>query len=113
MFPQLTVHPSTESMHTDTLNSDPNLVFDGTCHKTKSQTNRHPSINRHICRVKPLPPSILLLSTCSLTPSIGGGRPEKEQGRVVGGGGAGGRKGEQVSRGGGLPFYFYSKGEEE
>ena len=75
MFPQLTVHPSTESMHTDTLNSDPNLVFDGTCHKTKSQTNRHPSINRHIRRGQPTPPSIELIINFDLTPYGRGGGP--------------------------------------
>ena len=70
MFPQLPVHPSTECTRTDTLNSDPLFIFEDTCNKTQSQTNRHPSINCHGCRIKPLPPSILLLSTCVLTPSV-------------------------------------------
>ena len=69
MFPKLPVQLSTECTHNDTLNSDPFFIFDGTCHKIQSQTNRHPSINCLIRCRKPLPPSILLISTCSLTPS--------------------------------------------
>ena len=46
-------------MRTDTLHSDPILFFDGIRHKTQSQTNRHPSINRHICRVQSTPLSVL------------------------------------------------------
>ena len=42
MFPQLPVQPSTEFTRNDTLHSDPMLFFDRTCHKTHSQTNRHP-----------------------------------------------------------------------
>ena len=44
--------------------------FNGTCHKTQSQTNHHPSIDRHSRRGQPLPPSICLLITCELTPSL-------------------------------------------
>ena len=40
-----------------------------TYHKTRSQTNRHPSVNCHSRRGQPLPPSILLLITFALTPS--------------------------------------------
>ena len=70
MFPQLPVQPSTEYTSTVTLNYDPIRFFDGTCLKTKSKTNRYPSINRHRRRGKPLPPSICILSTCDLTPSL-------------------------------------------
>ena len=35
VFPQLPVQPSTECTYTDTLDYDPNLFFDGTCHKTQ------------------------------------------------------------------------------
>ena len=69
MFPQLSVQPSTECTRTDTLHSDPIWFFDGTCHKTPSQTNRHPSINRHILHVQTLPPYIRLLGICALTPT--------------------------------------------
>ena len=58
MFPLIPVNPSTECTRTDTLNSDPFLIFDGTCHKTQSQTNRHPSINHKIRCVQSLPSSI-------------------------------------------------------
>ena len=68
--PQLPVQLSTEFTRTETLNSEPILFFDGTCHKAKSQTNHHPSIDHHIHRGQPLPPSILLISTCDLTPSL-------------------------------------------
>ena len=61
VFPQLPVQPSTECTRTDTLNSNPFLIFHGTCHKTQSQTNGHLSINCNIRRRKPLPTSILLL----------------------------------------------------
>ena len=44
--------------------------FNGTCYNTQSQTNRHPSIERHIRRVQPLPSSILLPITCALTLSL-------------------------------------------
>ena len=44
---------------TNTLNSDPILFFYGTCHKTQSQTNRHPSIDRHSLHVQPEPYFIL------------------------------------------------------
>ena len=64
------VQPSTECTRTDTLNSEPFFIFDGTCNKTQSQTNCHPSTNCHICRRKPLPSYILLLSTCALTSSV-------------------------------------------
>ena len=70
MFPQLPVHPSTECTGTDTLYSDPIWFFDGNCHKTQSQTNRHPSIDCHIRRGQPLSPSIRLLSTCDITLSL-------------------------------------------
>ena len=70
MFPQLPVQRSTECTRAYTLNYDPFFIFDGTCHKIKSQTNRHPSINYHSRRRKPLPPTIILLSTCLLTPSV-------------------------------------------
>ena len=70
MFPQLPAQPSTECTFTDTLNSDPFLIFDGTCHKTQSQTNCHIPINFHSRRGQQLPPSILILSTCALTPSV-------------------------------------------
>ena len=33
MFPKLSVHPGTECMLTDTLDSNPFLIFDATCHK--------------------------------------------------------------------------------
>ena len=69
MFPQLHVQPSTECTRTDTLHSDPFLFFDRICHKTQSQTNLHPSIDRHSRHRKPPPPSICLLGTCALTPS--------------------------------------------
>ena len=48
----------------------PSDFFNGTCHKTQSQNNCHPSINRHIRRRQPLTSSIHLISTCSLTPSL-------------------------------------------
>ena len=70
MFPELPVQPSTECTLTDTLNSDPFFIFDGTCHRTQSQTNRRPSKNCHSRRGKPLPTSILPLSNFSLTPSV-------------------------------------------
>ena len=41
-----------------------------TCHKTQSQTNRHPSVNFHSRRRQILPPPILLLCTCALTSSV-------------------------------------------
>ena len=69
VFPPLPVQPITEFKCTDTLNSYPFLITDGICHKTQSQTNRHPSINCHRRRGKPLPPSIILLSTWAITPS--------------------------------------------
>ena len=115
MCPQLPVQPSIECLRTDTLSSNPNLVFDGTCHKTQSQTNRHPSIDRHSRRGNPLPLSIRLVSTCALTLSRRGGRLEQERGRVVGGGGGCGHEGARGRRGGGerVSFYFNGKGEEE
>ena len=58
VFPQLPVHPSTECTRTDTLHSDPFLFFDRTCHKTQSQTNRHPSIKWHSYHRQPLASSI-------------------------------------------------------
>ena len=70
VFPQFPVHPSTEFTRTDTLHSDPIYFFDGICHKTQSQTNRHPSIDRHIRYGQPLPPFILTFSSCAFTPSI-------------------------------------------
>ena len=69
-FPQIPVHISNEYTRTDTLNSDPILFFDETCHKTQSQTNRQTSINRNIRHGQPLSPYIRLLSTCALTLSI-------------------------------------------
>ena len=68
MFPQLPVQPSTECTRTDTLHYDPIYFFDGTCHKTQSQTNCPPSIEHHRRHVQPLPPSIRLLSTCAPPP---------------------------------------------
>ena len=70
MFPHFPVQHITECTHTNTLHYDPICFFDGTCHKTQSQTNRHPSIDRHSrCRKTP-PPSIRLIITCALPPSI-------------------------------------------
>ena len=70
LYPQLPVQTSNEFMHTDTRFSDPIWFFDGKFHKTKSQNNRHPYINRHSYRGQPLPPFIILLSACDLTPSF-------------------------------------------
>ena len=58
VFPQLPVQPSNEFMRTDTLNSDPFLIFDVTGHKIKSQTNHHTSINVHSRYRQPIPSSI-------------------------------------------------------
>ena len=44
--------------------------FDVTRHKTQSQTNNHPSIDRHSRRGQPLPPSICPLNTFALAPSL-------------------------------------------
>ena len=55
---------------TGTLNYNPILFLDGMCHTIQSQTKRPPSINHHIRLGKPLTPSIHLLSTCALTPSL-------------------------------------------
>ena len=38
--------------------------------KNNSQNNRYPSIGCHSYRGQPLPPSVILLSTCALTPSF-------------------------------------------
>ena len=70
MLPQLPVQLSTQCTRTDTLHSDPIWFFEGTCHETQSQTNRHPSINPRIRRGQPLSVYIHLFSTCSLTPSF-------------------------------------------
>ena len=70
VFPQRPVQPSTECTCTETLHYDPILFFDRICYKTQSQTNRHTSIDHHICRGQQLPPSICLLSTCALNPSL-------------------------------------------
>ena len=69
-FPQIPVQLSNEYTRTGTLNYNPNLFLDGTCHKTQSQINRPPSIEHHTQLGKPLPPSIHLLSTCALTSSL-------------------------------------------
>ena len=42
MFPQLPVQTSNECMRTDTLNSDPFLIFDGTCHEIKNKPTTTP-----------------------------------------------------------------------
>ena len=39
MLPQLPVHTSTKCTRNDTLNSEPFLIFDSTCHKLQSKTN--------------------------------------------------------------------------
>ena len=70
MFPQFPVQPSTECTRTDTLNYDLFFIFDRTGHKTQPQTNIQPSTKCHIRRGKTLPPSILLLRTCALIPSV-------------------------------------------
>ena len=69
VFPQLPVQPSTEYTCTDTLNSEPFLIFDGTCHK-HNKKNRHPSINCHCYRGKSFCPSVILLRNSPLTPSV-------------------------------------------
>ena len=70
VFLQVPVQPSTECTRTGTLNFDPFFIFDSIYHKTQSQTNCHPYVKCHICLRQPLPPSIILLSTCALTPSV-------------------------------------------
>ena len=85
----------------------PSYFFDGTCHTTQSQTNRHPSINRNFRLRKPLPPSIRLLINYALTPSEGGSRTEQELGRVLGGGWSGDREGVRGRGGGRRGVYFY------
>ena len=70
MFPQIPVQPSIECTRTDTLHYDPIRSFGGTCHKTQSQTNRHPSIDPNIRHGRPFPPSISLIITCALNPSL-------------------------------------------
>ena len=59
MFPHIPVQPSTECMRTYTLNFGPIFFFDGTCHKTQSQTNLHPYIDHHNRQGQPLPTSVL------------------------------------------------------
>ena len=70
VLPQLPIKPITSFKRNNTLNHYPIPFFDGTCHKTQSQTNRHPSIDRHSRRGQPLPPSIRLLITCAITPYL-------------------------------------------
>ena len=70
VFPQLSVHPSTYCTRTYTLFSDPIRFFYRMHPKKQWQTNRHPSIDRHSRRGQPLPPSMCLISTCALIPSL-------------------------------------------
>ena len=44
VFPQLPVQPSTKCTRTDTLNSDPFLIFDGTCHKKNHKPTATPPL---------------------------------------------------------------------
>ena len=70
VFPHLPEHPSNEFTCTDTLHYDPFLFFDGTCHKTQSQTNRHPPLNViAVVDNHPLPPFASLALVPSPPPS--------------------------------------------
>ena len=69
-FAQLPLQPRTEYTRNETPKYDPILFLDETCHKTQSHTNRPPSIYHHSRLEKPIPPSVKLLRTCAIIPSL-------------------------------------------
>ena len=70
VFPQIPIQLSADCTLTDTLHYEPIWFFDRTFHKTKSQNNRQPYIDCHSRHIQPIPPSVILLSTFALTPSV-------------------------------------------